>query len=112
MPSRKFIAEDHHADELQEGLASNGFKHLRVRHRGDTLTIESGPKGNEAFPHARLRRETAHLWRLEMPTSTGRWETTPVRDETDNVIAILVSVFPWALAKPPAIPTRTSGRKY
>lgn len=112
MPKRKLVAEDYHADELQEGLASRGFPHLRVRHRGQILTIESGPKGTDAFPHARLRRETVHLWRLEMPTSTGKWETTPVRDETDNIIAILASVFPWALAEPPTIPTRTSGRKY
>jgi hypothetical protein len=108
----KLVAEDHHADELQEGLASHGFKHLRVRHRADTLTIESGAKGADAFPHARLRRETRRAWRLEMPTSTGRWETTPIRDETDNLIAILVSDFAWALAKPPTITTRTSGRKY
>lgn len=108
----KLVAEDHHADELQEGLAARGFKHLRVRHRGDTLTIESGPAGAEAFPHARLRRETRRAWRLEMPTSTGRWETTPIRDETDSLIAMLTTEFSWALAKPPSIPTRTSGRKY
>lgn len=108
----KFVAEDYHADELQDALASRGFKHLRVRHRGDTLTIESGATGRAALHHARLRRETVHLWRLEMPTSTGRWETTPVRDVPDTLVAILVSVFPWALAKPPSIPTRTSGRKY
>lgn len=111
MPKRKLVAEDHHADELQEGLAAHGFTHLRVRHRGDVLTIESGPSGQDAFSHARLRRETVHLWRLEMPTSTGRWETTPVRDEPDNLIAILVSVFPWALADLSITP-RTSGRKY
>lgn len=107
---RKLLAEDYHADEFQEDLANHGFKHLRVRRRGDVLTIESGPKTNR-FPHARVRRETVHLWRLEMPTSTGRWETTPVRDVLDTLVAILVSVFPWALAEP-RIPSRTSGRKY
>jgi len=94
----KLLAEDYHAEELQEDLANHGFKHLRVRRRGDVLTIESGPK-TDPFPHARVRRETVHLWRLEMPTSTGRWETTPVRDVPDTLVAILVSVFPWALAK-------------
>lgn len=107
----KLVAEDYHADELAEDLVKRGFKHLRVRRRGDVLTIESGPIA-APFPHARMRRETVHLWRLEMPTSTGRWEPTPVRDVPDNVVITLVSVFPWALAEPPSIPSRTSGRKY
>jgi hypothetical protein len=105
----KFLAEDYHADELEEALAERGFKHLRVRRRGDLLTIESGPKG-QPIPHARVRRETTQLWRLEMPTSTGRWEPTPIRDVPDKVLVILVSVFPWALAAAPSIPSRTSGR--
>ena len=100
---RKLVAEDWRADDLEEDLTSRGYGHLRVRHHGDTLTIESGAKGPDAFAHARLRRETVHLWRLEMPTSTGRWETTPIRDTTDNLIAILLSVFSWALAKQPMI---------
>lgn len=107
----KLVAEDYHADELEEALVNRGFNHLRVRRRGDVLTIVSGPK-DDPFPHARVRRETVHLWRLEMPTSTGRWECTPVRDLPDNLVVILVSVFPWALAEPPSIPSRTSGRKY
>jgi hypothetical protein len=107
----KLLAEDYHADELEEALHKRGFRHVRVRRRGDTLTIESGAK-KDPWPHARVRRETVHLWRLEMPTSTGRWETTPVRDEPDNIVAMLVSVFSWALVEPPTIPTRTSGRKY
>ena len=108
----KLAAEDYHADELQEALALGGFTHLRVRRRGDLLTIESGAKGREPFPHARVRRETVHLWRLEMPTSTGRWQTTPIRDLSDNIVAALIFEFAWALAKPPSIPTRTSGRQY
>jgi len=94
----KMSAEDYHADELQEVLAEHGFAHLRVRRRGDLLTIESGPKGGDAFPHARLRRETVHLWRLEMPTWSGEWEMTPIRDQIDNLVKLLTSMLPWSLA--------------
>ena len=48
------------------------LSHLRVRRRADLLTLESGPT-RDPFPHARLRRDTVHLWRLEMATHTGRW---------------------------------------
>jgi hypothetical protein len=99
----KLVAEDYHADELEEALANAGFKHLRVRRRADVLTIESGPKA-DPFPHARVRRDTLHLWTLEMPTASGRWELAPVREVFDNLVPILTSVFPWALAKPPSIP--------
>lgn len=98
MPKPKPVAEDYHAEELHDALVGHGFKHLRVRRRGDTLTLESGPKGTKAFAHARIRRETVHLWRLEMPTSSGRWETTPVREVTDTLVTMLVTLFPWALA--------------
>ena len=81
---RKLVAEDWRADDLEEDLTSRGYGHLRVRHHGDTLTIESGAKGPNAFAHARLRRETVHLWRLEMPTSTGRWATTAFGDDADS----------------------------
>ena len=71
--------------------------HLRVRHRADLVTIESGP-ADDPIPHARLRRVTVNLWRLEMATHTGRWQPTPVRALLDEVLETLVEVFPWTLA--------------
>jgi hypothetical protein len=75
-------AEDFDAHELADDLAYRGFKHPRVRRRGPLLTIESGDK-RDPIANARLRRETVHLWRLEMPTSDG-WEPTPFREDMDR----------------------------
>jgi hypothetical protein len=106
----KITAEDYHADELADDLAERGFDHLRVRRRGPLLTIESGPK-HDPVSHARLRRDTVHLWCLEMSTHSGAWEPTPYRDVMDTIVELLTSQFAWALA-PQDIPIRTSGRKY
>lgn len=105
----KYDAEDFDAEELAQDLADRGFKHLRVRRRGPLLTIESGDK-RDPIPHARLRRETVHLWRLEMPTQNG-WEPTPYRELMDRHVERLTTELAWALA-PRDIPIRTSGRKY
>ncbi len=75
----------------------DGLGHLRVRARGDLLTIESGPE-QDPTPHARLRQDTVHLWRLEMATHSGRWEPTPFRDTATNLVATLVEQFGWTLA--------------
>lgn len=71
--------------------------HLRVRRRGDLLTLESGP-AEDPRRHARLRRVTVHLWRLEMPTSSNRWDLTPFRDQLKILLEMLVHQFPWTLA--------------
>lgn len=107
----KPVAEDYHAEELADDLAKRGFKHLRVRRRADTLTIESGRKP-DVVPHARLRRDTVHLWVLEMATHTGRWETTPFRTVMDELVELLTTQFAWALEPIDVMPIRTSGRKY
>lgn len=73
-----------------------GLQHLRVRARSDLLIIESGPDA-APFAHARLRRLTATLWTLEMPTRSGRWEPTPFRDTIDNVVTVLAEQFGWTL---------------
>ncbi len=85
-------------DWLLEHFAEvDGLAHLRPRRRGRVVTIESGPNGN-VVPHARFRRDTVHLWLLEMPTHTGRWERTPFRDHYDVLLETLKTQFPWALA--------------
>ena len=73
------------------------LNHLRVRRRGDLLTLESGPAENPRR-HARLRRVTVHLWRLEMPASSSRWDLTPFRDQLKTLLEMLVHQFPWTLA--------------
>lgn len=93
----KHRAESFDADRVAEFLASrDGLAHLRVRHRADLVTIESGP-ATDPILHARLRRVTVHLWQLEMPTHTGRWQPTPIRALMDEVLETLVDAFPWTL---------------
>ena len=93
----KLTAEPTDADALESFLHQGGFSHLRVRRRGDLLTIESGPD-DEPFPRARLRRVGAQSWRLEMATHTGRWELTPIHGRRDDVQRLLVDDFPWTIA--------------
>jgi hypothetical protein len=107
----KLAAEDDDAGDLEDALAERGFTHLRARHRGELLTIESGPKSGP-MAHARLRRDTVHLWILEMPTHTGRWERTPYRQTMDQHVELLATQLSWALAPLPTIQRGTSGRRY
>ena len=83
---------------LERRLAQyDGLDHLRVRARGAVLTIESGPQ-DDPVRHARLRRDTVHLWILEMPARGGRWERTPFRDNLDTLVPLLVETFGWTLS--------------
>ena len=106
----KYNAEHFDAEELADDLLERGFDHLRVQRRGPLLTIQSGNKA-DPISHARLRRETVSLWRLEMPTSSG-WQPTPYRETMDQHLARLTTDLAWALTPRLSIPIRTSGRKY
>jgi transposase len=79
------------------GVTVRGGEHLRVRKRGAVLTIESGDKANP-WPHARLRRDTVHLWLLEMAVRGGRWERTPFRGLMNELVDVLFDDFPWTIA--------------
>lgn len=95
---RSLVAEEHHVDEVVEHLAEyEGLEHLRARRRADLLTLESGPK-NDPFPHTRFRRVGVHKWRLEMPTHSGRWQTTPIRAQLIELVDAVITQFGWMLA--------------
>jgi hypothetical protein len=90
-------AESWDADAILERLhAQAGLDHLRVRHRADLVTIESGPEGDPVL-HARLRRVAVSLWTLEMATHNGRWEKTPYRATRDKIVDTLMQDFGWVL---------------
>ena len=92
------LAETSHVLAVEAFLALYpGLNHLRVRRRGDLLLLESG-SAEVLRRHARLRRVTVHLWRLEMPTSSSRWDLTPFRDQLKVLLEMLVEQFPWTLA--------------
>ncbi len=96
MPRRPH-ADPWHADGLRDRLHARGFDHLRVRKRGSVLTIESGP-ADDPWRHARLNRDTVHLWTLMMGVRGRRWETTPFRGTLDELVDLLAENFPWTLA--------------
>lgn len=92
----------HNADELwrislQALLDARGLTHLRVRRHADLLVAESGPDA-DPIPHARFRRQGAHLWTLELPSHTGRWEKTPYRGLIEALLDVLEDELPWLLA--------------
>ena len=86
-----------HADAIASRLAANGLPHLRGRKHGELVVIESGPK-DDPIAHVRLRRETIHLWTLEVATHTGRWEKTGFRGTIDELLRLLVTQLPWTVA--------------
>lgn len=88
-------AEQMHADGVLELLRRRGLDHLRVRKRGDLLTIESGPT-EAPFRHARLRRVTVNYWTLEMPSHSS-WQKTPFRGTDDEIVELLIDNFGWTL---------------
>ncbi len=109
----KFRVDSWDADGVRDWLRQRrGLRHLRVREHGELLVLESGPAA-DPFPHARLRRVTQHLWRLEMPVWGDRWEVVPVRAARDELLDMLVADFGWTLqpALPPKPPRRKPAKK-
>lgn len=100
------------APHLRQRLGTYGhLGHVRVRARGAVLTLESGPE-DDPVPHARFRRDTVHLWLLEMPMRGNRWDPTGMRDTIDDLLEALVTMFPWMLEPVIENPERTSDREY
>lgn len=71
--------------------------HLRARTYGASIIVESGPH-DDALRHLRLRRDTVHLWRLDIAGRGGRWESTPLRGNIESLLDAVTEDFPWVLA--------------
>lgn len=98
------------ADSLRRRLhEDHGLTHLRVRKHGKVLTLESGHE-DEPWSHARFRRDTVHLWLLEMPARGRKWERTPFRGTLPDLVELLVTTFGWMVAPIEPIPQDTSDR--
>jgi len=87
----------HDAEAVHKYFADRGRKHLRARKYGALVIIESGPL-DDPIAHARLRRDTVHLWTLEIATHTGRWEKTDFRGLLDQLLDLLPNTLPWTIA--------------
>jgi hypothetical protein len=90
-------AQPHHATQVERLLHRRGGAHLRARTRGPAVLVESGPSA-APVKHFRLRRDTVHLWRLDMATHSGRWEPTPFRAQIDQLVTAVIDDFPWTIA--------------
>jgi hypothetical protein len=109
----KYAAEQEHVDATLEQLhAYQGLGHLRVRKRGSTLLIESGP-ADDPVKHARLTRDAVSLWLLDIADHRDRWGPTGLRTTRPELIVALVEGFGWVLTDIAGEnPERTSDPKY
>jgi hypothetical protein len=103
----KYQAEDHHPRTVERLLHARALPHLRARKYGSAVIVESGPQA-DPVKHLRLRRDTVHLWLLDMADHRGRWERTPYRALLEELITLVVDTFPWTLQPIHDYPERTS----
>lgn len=89
-------AEPHDVERVVELLHGSGAKHVRARKHGATVIVESGPD-KDPLKHFRLRRDTVHLWCLDIADHRGRWERTPFRNSLDDLVKTVIDQFPWTL---------------
>lgn len=95
----KFHAEEGDADAIRNDLAKiPELGHLRVRRRSDSLILESGPEP-DPIRHVRFRRDTVHLWYLDVADYKGRWERTPFRGLLNDLLAVVIHQFGWLLGQ-------------
>ncbi len=104
-------AESHHADRVEDLLHHRGASHVRARTYGSSVIVESGPKA-DPVKHFRIRRDTVHLWQLDMADHRGRWERTPFRAQLDALVETVAETFPWTLTPIAVDPARTSDPRY
>ena len=89
-------AEYHHPEDVQDRLHALGFSHLRARKHGSAVIVESGPTA-DPLKHFRLRRDTVHLWVLDIANHRGGWERTPYRQQIMELVQLVVDQFPWTI---------------
>jgi hypothetical protein len=109
----KLAADQAHADDTAAQLHKHaGLQHLRVRKHGAAIVIESGPK-DDPVRHARVVRDSATLWDLEIADHRGRWEYSGMRATRSDLVDALVQDFGWVLTDIVGEnPERTSDPKY
>jgi hypothetical protein len=107
----KLKAELHHVTTVQEALHAAGATHLRARKHGAAVIVESGPE-DDPVKHFRVRRDTVHLWCLDMANHRGQWERTPFRQGIGDLVLMVLDRFPWTLTPIAENPARTSDREY
>jgi hypothetical protein len=74
---------------VEKRLHDKGLTHLRARKHGAAVIVESGPD-DEPLKHFRLRRDTVHLWWLDMAARGSKWERTPFRGQRDELVDMVI----------------------
>lgn len=92
----RYHAETWDPQAVEDRLHERGLTHLRARKHGAAVIVESGPMDNP-WKHFRLRRDTVHLWWLDMASRGSRWDKTPFRDQRDKLVDLVIEQFPWTL---------------
>ena len=83
--------------QLKSLLAQRkGLGHLRIRKRGDSLILYSGPRDDEVR-HGRLTALGTKAWGLSLPHHTGRWARTPFVGPMNSVVDILIDTLGFYL---------------
>jgi hypothetical protein len=82
-----------------------------VTKRGLLLTLVSGSE-DDPWRHVRFRRDTVHLWRLEVAVRGNKWERTPFRTHIDELLEILTTDLSWVIAPVVENPGGTSDPRY
>ena len=103
----RYHAESFHPREIEEYLHEQGYGHLRAKKRGAAVTITSGP-ADDPVKHFLVRRDTVHLWCLDMADHRGQWERTPYREDLNALLQRVIDSFPWALSPIDGNPEGTS----
>ena len=91
------VVNQQDVEEVEDLLRrQEGFDHLRVNKRGDSITLYSGDGPNRQ-QHARLTHLEPTTWGLSFPRHTGRWERTPLIGSLEELVTTLVRDFSFHL---------------
>jgi hypothetical protein len=102
----RYQAESWDPAAVEKRLHDRGLSHLRARKHGAAVIVESGPE-DRPWKHFRLRRDTVHLWWLDVAGRGERWEKTPFRAQRDELVDMVVESFPWTVQDVLGNPERT-----
>jgi hypothetical protein len=78
-------------------LKQRRLKHLRVKKRADSLTLDAG-SSDDPWPRARFRLLAKQRWTLDIADAAGQWEATPSQAPFAELLALLADRFPWVLS--------------
>ena len=98
-PARSIVVSAQTRCEL-ERLSRSSAKSYRASLRACIiLLVDDGFGNDDGVKHARFRKDTVHLWILEIADHRNRLERTALRDTIENLRVALVEEFPWVLEK-------------